>query len=97
MKGSSDSRCKRPSNPEAKNAASETGEAPEAVGQAEALRIGDPGPAAGDMPTAISARPGRTICRRSRVVSRIAVLHPLHHVAGHVVEAECIWLERSDR
>src|SRR5262249_1203304 len=46
---------------------------------------------------AIASYPCRPIPGRTIVVLMIAVLDPLEHVTGHIVEAERIRLERSDR
>ena len=50
-----------------------------------------------DMPTAIPIDPRRTVRRRVLVIVVRAVLNQLNHVAGHVVEAKRIGLERPDR
>ena len=47
--------------------------------------------------TAISAGPCRTTCGRSVVVTVIAILYPLPHISGHIVETESVGWERSDR
>jgi len=89
-------KSKRPPDAEAQNVVPEVGGEPVAGGGAEAPRRVVPLTASGDMPTAFSAGPCRTICGSSAVVRMIAILHPLRHVAGHVVKAERIVLERVD-
>src|SRR5262249_38119691 len=88
---------KRPPNPQTHKNAREAGEVPVAGGRADVLRKVAPGSAADAAATAISTGPRRTICGRFFVIFMIAILHPLPHIAGHVVEAERIGRERSDR
>src|SRR5580704_8542936 len=91
------SRPERPPDPEAEIDDPEAGGEPQPEGRAGELRRVDPGPAAGDTAAAISAGPRRTIGGRPAVVAMGAILDPLPYVAGRVVEAERIGLERSGR
>src|SRR5262249_26621150 len=70
---------------------------PVAVRRARIFRIVVPGTAADEMFLAILCRPRRAIGGRPVVVLIVTILHPLPHIAGHVVEAELIVVERSDR
>src|SRR5262249_7803880 len=70
-----------------KVAAPEVGGDPEAACGAEAPRIVAPGAAAKNPATTISGCHRRAVRRRAIVVVIPAVLHPLPHVAVHVVEA----------
>jgi hypothetical protein len=88
---------KRPPDPETQVAAPGDGGVPVAVGRTEELRIDVPGTAADDTGLAIASCPRRAIRGRPNVVSVIAILHPLPHIAQHVIDAERIGLERADR
>jgi len=71
---------------------------PEARASPHILRIEVPGTAAYHAEAAIStARPRRAVARRPRVVAVPAVLHPLPHVARHVVQAPRVGRERPGR
>src|SRR6266404_7210703 len=70
---------------------------PVAVRRPWVCRIVVPGTAADDTFLAIPCRPRKAIGGRPVVVLMPAILHPLPHIAGHIVEAERIGLERSDR
>ena len=69
---------------------------PVAAGGADILRSGAPGTAANHAVTAVTNDPHRTIGGSLIVISVIAILYPLPHIAGHIVEAERIRFERSD-
>ena len=73
------------------------GGVPLAGGGAEALWLPEPGTAANATHIAVTTGPRRAIGGRPVIVAVIAILHPLPHVARHVVEAERIGLERIDR
>ena len=88
-------RLERPPDPKPIAVAPVDGGVPVAVRGAEVPRIVDPGAAAKDPATAISGCPGGAIRRRAAVISIPAVLHPLPHVAMHVVEAKGVGLERA--
>src|SRR5262249_36517723 len=90
-------KTKRPPDPEAKDVNPVRRGPPEAVGRTEARGNVDPGTAADDMGLTIAICPGLAVHGCPVVVLAIAILHPLPHVAGHVVEAERIGLERSNR
>src|SRR5260370_13483983 len=71
---------------------------PVAVRRPWICRIVVPGTAADDTFLAIPCRPrNKAIGGRPVVVLMPAILHPLPHIAGHIVESERIGLERSDR
>jgi len=96
-KETKESRTKRAADPETDVAVPEVGSAPVAGGRPEVLWIVPPGTAAEDTGLTLAKRPRRTISRRPIVVLVIAILHPLPHVTRHIVKAERIGLERSDR
>jgi hypothetical protein len=68
------------------------GGVPGASGRAEVLRKVAPGTATNHRLTAVTNGPRRTIGGCCIVIAVIAILHPLPHVAGHIVEAERIGL-----
>src|SRR5262249_34369888 len=70
---------------------------PDAAGRADAPWFRAPGTAAKHSATAISCCPRRAIGGRPVVVKMITVLDPLPHIAHHIVKAERIGLERTDR
>jgi hypothetical protein len=90
------SRTERPCDTQTVAANPASGGIPATSSGAEAFRIAHPGTAAEDAATTFAAGPYGTINRCSIISFVVAVLYPLPHVAGHIVEAKRVWFERSN-
>jgi hypothetical protein len=73
------------------------GEEPAAVGRAEVLRIAVPGTAADNTPTAITGCPSGAVRGRARIAVAPAICGPLRRIALHIVKAETVRREASNR